>query len=57
LDIKEEEAGGWRKLHSEELHNLYCSAGIIMVTKLRRMRLVGHVARRKKIYIYTYTKL
>jgi hypothetical protein len=44
LDIKEEEAEGWRKLHSEELHNLYCLAGIIMVTKSRRMRLAGHVA-------------
>jgi hypothetical protein len=30
-------AGGWRRLHSEELHNLYDSANI-MVIKSRRMR-------------------
>jgi hypothetical protein len=38
--------GGWRKLHKEELHNLYSSAGIIRMIKLRRMRWTGHVARR-----------
>jgi len=27
----EEVAGGWRKLHSEELHNLYASPNIIRV--------------------------
>jgi hypothetical protein len=35
---------GWRKLHNEELHNLYCSLNIIRVIKSRRMRLTGHVA-------------
>jgi hypothetical protein len=44
LDLKKEEAGGWRKLYSEKLHNFHYSADIIMVTKSRRMRLVGHVA-------------
>jgi hypothetical protein len=34
--------GGWRKLHNEELHNLYSSPSII---KSRRMRWAGHVAR------------
>jgi hypothetical protein len=29
--------GGWRRLHNEELHNLYSSSDIIRVTKLRRM--------------------
>jgi hypothetical protein len=38
-------AGGWRRLHNEELHNLYASQNIIRVTKLRRMRLTGHIAR------------
>jgi hypothetical protein len=36
--------GGWRKLHNEELHNLYSSPSIIRI-KSRRMRWVGHVAR------------
>jgi hypothetical protein len=34
----------WRKLHSEELHNLYSSPNIIRQIKARRMRWVGHVA-------------
>jgi hypothetical protein len=37
--------GGWRKLHNEELHNLYCSPSIIRIIKSRRMRWAGRVAR------------
>jgi hypothetical protein len=37
--------GGWTKLHDEELHNLYSSPSIIRVTKSKRSRWVGHVAR------------
>jgi hypothetical protein len=37
--------GGWRKLHNEELHNLYSSPSIIRIIKSRRMRWSGHVAR------------
>jgi hypothetical protein len=37
--------GGWRKLHNEELHNLYSSPCIIRIIKWRRMRWAGHVAR------------
>jgi hypothetical protein len=37
--------GGWRKLHNEELHNLYSSPTIIRIIKSRRMRGAGHVAR------------
>jgi hypothetical protein len=35
----------WRKLHNEELHNLYSSPSIIRMIKSRRMRWAGHVAR------------
>jgi hypothetical protein len=37
-------AGGWRKLHDEELRNLYSLSGIIRMIKLRRMRCAGHAA-------------
>jgi hypothetical protein len=37
--------GGWRKLHKEELHNLYSSSSAIRMIKSRRMRWAGHVAR------------
>jgi hypothetical protein len=37
--------GGWRKLHNEELHNLYSSPNIIRIIKSRRMRWAVHVAR------------
>jgi hypothetical protein len=36
--------GCWRKLHSEELHNLYTSPNIIRMIKSRRMRWAGCVA-------------
>jgi len=36
--------GGWRRLHNEELHNLYTSLNIIRVIKSRWMRWTGHVA-------------
>jgi hypothetical protein len=34
-------AGGWRRLHNEELHNLYASSIIFRVMRSRRMRLAG----------------
>jgi hypothetical protein len=37
-------AGGWRRLHDEELHNLYAAPNIIMVIESRRMQWMGHVA-------------
>jgi hypothetical protein len=37
--------GEWRKLHNEELHNLYSCPDIIRQIKSRRMRWAGHVAR------------
>jgi hypothetical protein len=42
---RDEVIGGWRKLHNEELHNMYCSPSIIRITKSRRMRWAGNVAR------------
>jgi hypothetical protein len=38
-------AVGWRRLHNEELHNLYAPQNIIGVIKRRRIRWEGHVAR------------
>jgi len=35
----------WRKLHNEELNDLYSSPNIVLVIKQRRMRWAGHVAR------------
>jgi hypothetical protein len=35
---REEVAGGWRRPHNEELHNLYASSNVIRVIKSRRMR-------------------
>jgi hypothetical protein len=42
---RNEVIGGWRKLHNDELHNLYYSPSIIRIIKTRRMRWTGHVAR------------
>jgi hypothetical protein len=42
---RDEVTGEWKKLHNEELNNLYCSPNIVWVIKSRRMRWAGHVAR------------
>jgi len=36
--MKEELAEGWRRLHNEELHNLYASPNTIRMRKSKRMR-------------------
>jgi len=41
---RDEVTGEWRKLHNEELNDLYFSSNIIRVTKSRRKRWVGHIA-------------
>jgi hypothetical protein len=45
---REEVTGGWRKLHNEELRNLYSSPNTIRMIKSRGMRLAGNVARMGK---------
>jgi hypothetical protein len=42
---RDEVTGRWKKLHNEELHDLYSSPSIIRIMKSRRMRWAGHVAR------------
>jgi hypothetical protein len=50
---RDEVTGEWRKLHNEELHNLYLPPDIIRQVKSRRMRWARHVARmgeERKVY-------
>jgi hypothetical protein len=50
---RDEVTGEWRKLHNEDLHNLYSSPDIIRQVKSRRMRWAGRVARmgeERKVY-------
>jgi hypothetical protein len=42
---RDEVTGEWRKLHKEEIHDLYSSPSIIRIIKWRRMRRAGHVVR------------
>jgi hypothetical protein len=40
-----EVSGEWRKLHNEELNELYCSPNILRVLKTRKIRWAGRVGR------------
>jgi hypothetical protein len=51
---RNEVTGKWRKLHNEELRELYSSPSIIGIIKSRRMRWAGHVARMEKRNAYAY---
>jgi hypothetical protein len=42
----DEVTGGWRKLHNEELRDLYSSPSIIRIMKSKKMRWAEHVARK-----------
>jgi hypothetical protein len=43
----------WRKLHNDELHDLYSSPNIVRAIKSRRMRWAGHVARMGRGELFT----
>jgi hypothetical protein len=50
---KRDEDGWWRKLHNDELHNLYFSLNIFRVITSGRMRWAGHVARTSEGELFT----
>jgi hypothetical protein len=45
---RDEVMGGWRKVHNEELHDIYALPSIIRMIKPRRMKWAGHVAQMRK---------
>jgi hypothetical protein len=49
----DEVKGEWRKLHNEELNDLYCLLNIVRVRKSRRMRWARHVARMGRGEVHT----
>jgi hypothetical protein len=54
LGLTDEVTREWRKLHSEELSDLYSLPNIVRVVKSRRIRLAGHVARMGKGEVCTW---
>jgi hypothetical protein len=45
---RDEVTSEWRKLHNEDLNDLYSSPNIVRVIKSRRIRWAGHVTRMEK---------
>jgi hypothetical protein len=60
LSLRDEKTGEWRKLHNEELHDLYCLPTPVRVIKSRRIRWAGRLARmteRRSVYGVSVRKL
>jgi len=51
---RDEVIGDWRKLHNEELNDLYSSPNIVRVKKSRRIRWAGHVERMEEMSIRVF---
>jgi hypothetical protein len=49
---REEVTGEWRKVHNEELNDLYCSPNIVRVVKWKRMKWARHVAGMREGEVY-----
>jgi hypothetical protein len=50
---RDEVTGEWRKLHNEELIDLYSSPNIFRFIIARRIRWAGHIARMGRVQVYT----
>jgi hypothetical protein len=52
---RDEVTGEWRKLHNDEIRDLYSSPSIIRIIESRRMRWAGHIARMGEYINGTWT--
>jgi hypothetical protein len=50
---RDEVTGEWRKLHNEELNDLYSSLNNVRLIKSRRIRWAGHVAHMERVEVHT----